>query len=152
MSPPGPPRLNGPLLHPRICATLTVVSCLVHLGLAAEGHHGAWVAVLMIAGAAVCLPCAVHIWQQSSVSALHQVTASALAMVALHAGLLLGASGAGHAHGLATAASLRQTQGSAQLLMVIGLELTTALLTATLVARLRVTGLGLRPSEQALTS
>ena len=31
----------GPVLHPRICAALTAVSCLVHLWLAASGHHDA---------------------------------------------------------------------------------------------------------------
>ena len=35
-------RSAGPVLHPRICAALTAVSCLVHLWLAASGHHDAW--------------------------------------------------------------------------------------------------------------
>ncbi|KUM40878.1 hypothetical protein [Arthrobacter sp. EpRS71] len=130
-------RLAGPVLHPRICAALTAVSCLVHLWLAASGHHDAWLGVLMIALAAICVPCTVHIWRHSRVGALHQVTISALAMVGLHTVLLLGAGGSGHAHGGGPASNAVDTSGAAQLLLVIGLEITTALLAATLVARLR---------------
>lgn len=130
-------RSAGPVLHPRICAALTAVSCLVHLWLAASGHHGAWLGVLMIALAAVCVPCTVHIWRHSRVGALHQVTVSALAMVGLHAVLLLGAGGAGHVHGGRPTSNAVDTSGAAGLLLVIGLEITTALLAATLVARLR---------------
>jgi hypothetical protein len=136
-------RSAGPVLHPRICAALTAVSCLVHLWLAASGHHDAWLGILMIGLAAVCLPCTVHIWRHSRVGALHQVTLSALAMVGLHAVLLLGAGGAGHVHGgrpasnAVDASGAVALSGSAGLLLVIGLEITTALLAATLVARLR---------------
>ena len=130
-------RSVGPVLHPRICAALTAVSCLVHLWLAASGHHDAWLGILMIALAAVCVPCTVHIWRHSRVGALHQVTVSALAMVGLHAVLLLGAGGSGHAHGGGPASNAVDSSGAAQLLLVIGLEITTALLAATLVARLR---------------
>lgn len=136
-------RAPGPVLHPRICAALTAVSCLVHLWLAASGHHQLWLGVFMIALAAVCIPCTVHIWRHSRVGALHQVTASAIAMIGLHAVLLLGAGGAGHAHGGRPASTAVDTSGAvvssgaAGLLLVIGLEITTALLAATLVARLR---------------
>ncbi|MDI2022751.1 hypothetical protein [Paenarthrobacter nicotinovorans] len=130
-------RSAGPVLHPRLCAALTAVSCAVHLWLAASGHHDAWLGILMIALAAVCIPCTVHIWRHSRVAALHQVTISALAMVGLHAVLLLGAGGAGHAHGGRPSSNVVDTSGAAQLLLVIGLEITTALLAATLVARLR---------------
>ncbi|BCW12263.1 hypothetical protein [Paenarthrobacter nicotinovorans] len=130
-------RSRGPVLHPRFCAALTAVSCAVHLWLAASGHHDAWLGILMIALAAVCIPCTVHIWRHSRVGALHQVTISALAMVGLHAVLLLGAGGAGHAHGGRPSSNVVDTSGAAQLLLVIGLEITTALLAATLVARLR---------------
>ncbi|WP_284990612.1 hypothetical protein [Arthrobacter sp. efr-133-TYG-120] len=130
-------RSAGPVLHPRICAALTAVSCLVHVWLAAAGHHDAWLGVLMIALAAVCVPCAVHIWRNSRVGALHQVTLAALAMVALHTVLLLGAGGGGHHHGGVPASSAVDTSGAAGLLLVICLEITTALLAATLVARLR---------------
>jgi hypothetical protein len=130
-------RNAGPVLHPRICAALTAVSCLVHLWLAAAGDHDAVLGVFMIALAAVCIPCTVHIWRHSRVGALHQVTLSALAMVALHSVLLLGAGGSGHAHGGGPASNVVDTSGAAGLLLVIGLEITTALLAATLVARLR---------------
>ncbi|MCF3138379.1 hypothetical protein LRQ04_03820 [Paenarthrobacter sp. AR 02] len=126
-----------PVLHARACAVLTALSCAVHLGLAASGHHDAWLGILMVALAAVCIPCTVHIWRHSRVGALHQVIGTALAMVALHAVLLLGAGGSGHAHGGRPASNVVDTSGAAQLLLVIGLEITTALLAATLVARLR---------------
>ncbi|MCP1410998.1 hypothetical protein [Paenarthrobacter sp. A20] len=130
-------RSRGPVLHPRLCAALTAVSCAVHLWLAASGHHDAWLGILMIGLAAVCIPCTVHIWRHSRVGALHQVTISALAMVGLHAVLLLAAGGSGHAHGGGPASNAVASSGAAGLLLVIGLEITTALLAATLVARLR---------------
>ena len=134
---PGRAREAGLVLHRRMCATATAGSCLVHLWLAASGHHGPWLGVLMVALAAVCVPCAFHIWRHSRVGAPQQVAAAAVAMAALHAVLLLGAGGAGHAHGGGPVSRLPDTTGAAQLLLVIGLELTTALLAATLVARLR---------------
>ena len=129
-------RAGGPLVHPRLVAVVTAGSCVAHLWVAA-GNHGAWLGILMVALAAVCVPCSVHIWQHSRVGALHQVTLSALLMVGLHTALLLGAGGAGHGHGGRAASSAAQATGSTQLLLVIGLELATALLAATLVARLR---------------
>lgn len=134
---PGRARGAGPVLHRRMCATATAGSCLVHLWLAASGHHGPWLGVLMVALAAVCVPCAFHIWRHSRVGAPQQVAAAAAAMAALHAVLLLGAGGAGHAHGGGPTSRLPDTTGAAQLLLVIGLELATALLAATLVTRLR---------------
>jgi len=117
---------------------VTAVSCATHLWLAATGNHGAWLSALMLALAAVCVPCAVHIWRHSGVAALHQVTAAAVAMAAVHAALLLGGGGAGHAHtGGPPAPSAAHADGAGGLLLVIALELATALLAATLVARLR---------------
>jgi hypothetical protein len=130
-------RACGPVLHPRVCAVATAVSCLVHVWLAAAGHHGVWLGVLMVAMAAVCVPCTVHVWRHSRVGALHQVTVTAVLMAALHAALLLGMSGAGHAHGGGPSSYVPDTSGAARLLLVIGLEMTTAMLAATLVARLR---------------
>jgi hypothetical protein len=130
-------RADGPLLHPRLVAVVTAVSCIAHLWVAAAGHHGAWLGVLMVALVAVCVPCTVHIWLHSRVGALHKVTLSAIAMVALHSAMLLSAGGAGHAHGGRPEPSAIPATGSTQLLLVIGLELATALLAATLVARLR---------------
>ena len=132
-------RANGPVLHHRLVAVVTALSCTAHLWVALSRHHGAWVSVLMLALAAVCLPCAVHTWRRSGPAALHQVTAAAVAMAVLHAVLLLGGGGAGHAHGGAPPSSVADS-GGPQLLLLIALELATALLAATLVARLRRLG------------
>lgn len=116
----------------------------MHLGLAAGNQHGTWLNLLMLAMVAVCLPCAVHIWRHGRTTAVRQVMAAALAMTGVHAVLLLGAGsgGAGHIHhGTAAAAGAAAAgaapTGSGALLAVIALEMTTALLAATLLARLR---------------
>lgn len=128
-----------PVLHPRLAAAAAAVSCAAHIWFALSGRHGLWAGVLMLMAAAVCLPCTVHIWRHSRVGALHRMTASALAMVLLHAALLAGTAGGGHAHGAAPPSSALAPAGTIQLLLVIGMELATALLAATLVARLRCT-------------
>ena len=130
-------RAHRPVLHARLVAVVTAVSCAAHVWLAVSGRHGAWLSVLMLALAAVCVPCTVHIWRHGRVGALHQVTFAAVAMAALHAALLLGAGGAGHAHGGPPPSSAGSGSGSTDLLLVVALELGTALLAATLVARLR---------------
>lgn len=133
--------LAGVVFHSRICAAVTAASCLAHLWLAAGNQHGTWLNVLMLAMVAVCLPCAVHIWRHGRHRALRQVMAAALAMTAVHAVLLLGtgAGGTGHSHHVSTAAAGADAapSGSGALLAVIALEMTTALLAATLLARLR---------------
>jgi hypothetical protein len=96
----------------------------------------------MLAMVAVCLPCAVHIWRHGRLRALRQVMAAALAMTAVHAVLLLGtgAGGTGHSHhgtAAAAAGAGAAPSGSGALLAVIALEMTTALIAATLLARLR---------------
>jgi len=132
----------GIVFHSRICAAVTAASCLAHLWLVAGNQHGTWLNLLMLAMVAVCLPCAVHIWRQGRSGALRQVMASALAMTGVHAVLLLGAgAGAGasaHVHqGAATAAAGAAPPGAGALVAVIALEMATALLAATLLARLR---------------
>jgi hypothetical protein len=133
----------GLVFHSRICAAVTAASCLAHLWLAAGNQHGTWLNVLMLAMVAVCLPCAVHIWRHGRVTAVRQVMAAALAMTGVHAVLLLGAGsgGAGHIHNGAAAAAAAAAgaapAGPVALLAVIALEVTTALLAATLLARLR---------------
>lgn len=137
-------------LHSRTVSAVTAASCVVHLWLVAGNHHGPWLNVMMLAMVGVCLPCAVHLWRGGRESALRQVMGCALAMIALHAVLLLGApalsgSGAlGHLHagaaaapgaGLVGAGSLGQ--GAEGLLAIVVLEITTAFLAATLLARLR---------------
>ena len=141
--------LAGLVFHSRICAAVTAASCLAHLWLVAGKQHGMWLNLLMLAMVAVCLPCAVHIWRHGRARSLRQVMASALAMTGVHALLLLGAgSGAGasgHIHhdtAAAAAAAAGAAAGAAEagagaLLAVIVLEMTTALLAATVLARLR---------------
>lgn len=132
----------------RICAAVTAASCLAHVWLVAGNQHGMWLNLLMLAMVAVCLPCAVHIWRQGRVSSLRQVMASALVMSGVHAVLLLGsggsgAGGPGHRHGGTVAAVAGAApSGSWALLAVIALEMTTALLAATLLARLRAQSSG----------
>jgi hypothetical protein len=128
-------------VHPRLSAVVTAVSCLAHLWLAVENQHGAWLNALMLALAAVCVPCTVHIWRHSRVQALRQVMASALLMVVVHGFLLLAAGSSGHSHPAAgrsaAGAGTGDPSAAVGLLAVIALEITTALLAATLVARLR---------------
>jgi hypothetical protein len=134
--------IAGSVVHSRICAAATAASCLAHVWLVAGNQHGTWLNVLMLAMVAVCLPCAVHIWRHGRVSALRRVMASALAMTGVHAFLLLGAGASGHVHNGAAAAAPAATgggapSGAASLLALIALEVTTALIAATLLARLR---------------
>lgn len=91
----------------------------------------------MVTLAAICIPCTVHVWRHSRVSALHRVTVSALAMVTVHTVLLLGARDIPHAHSAQQAPELAGASGAGGLLLVIALEISTALVSATLVARLR---------------
>ena len=132
-------RSAGPTLHARMCAAVTAGSCLFHVWLVVENQHALWLNALMVAMVAVCLPCSVHIWRHLRVGALQRVMASALAMALLHAVLFLGAGAAGHNHAPSAAAVTGPGGHPAVMsLGVIGLELTTALLAATLVARLRI--------------
>lgn len=110
----------------------------MHLWLALQNQHGLWLGALMVVLAGACVPCAVHIWQRSHPGVLHRVMCCALVMVALHGSLLLGGPAEGHKHLAGQGAGSVASQAG-HLLAVIGLELVTALLAATLVARLRGT-------------
>ncbi|MBP1134771.1 hypothetical protein JOE31_001003 [Arthrobacter sp. PvP023] len=137
-------RQPRPVLHMRAVAAATVASCLVHLWLVAGNHHGMWLNLLMLAMVGVCLPCAVHIWRDGRPGSLRQVMACALAMAALHAVLLLGAvpatGPAGHSHGVSGMPAAETAASAAGgMIGIIAMEITTALLAATLVARLRRT-------------
>ncbi|MFP3463137.1 hypothetical protein R5O87_20070 [Arthrobacter globiformis] len=141
------------VLHSRAVSLVTAASCVVHLWLVAGNHHGPWLGAVMLAMVGVCLPCAVHLWRGGREKALRQVMACALAMTALHAVLLLGGSAStgggasGHTHaGAAAGAGLLGSgalgwgalgSGAGGLLAVVVLEITTAFLAATLLARLR---------------
>ncbi|MET3952166.1 hypothetical protein [Arthrobacter sp. UYEF36] len=139
--------IAGIVFHFRICAAATAASCLAHLWLVAGNQHGIWLNVLMLAMVAVCLPCAVHIWHHGRMSALRRVMASALAMTGVHALLLLGAGASGHLHhGTAATAAAAVPSGAGEMLAVIALEITTALIAATLLARLRAQPGGLNRS------
>ncbi|MDN4646415.1 hypothetical protein [Arthrobacter sp. PsM3] len=122
-----------------MCAAVTAGSCLFHLWLVAENQHTLWLNAVMVAMVAVCLPCTVHIWRHLRIGALQRVMLSALAMAVLHAFLFLGAGPAGHHHASGAGAGAGG-HAAALSLGVIGLEITTALLAATLVARLRNRG------------
>lgn len=92
----------------------------------------------MLAMVAVCLPCSLHLWRHSRVSTLHKVMASALIMAVLHAFLLLAAGSSDHGHATSPRAVVgTATSAAAASLAIIGVEITTALVAATLVARLR---------------
>lgn len=134
----------GRVLHSRAVAAVTAGSCAVHLWLAAGNHHGVWLGAVTLAMVGVCLPCAVHLWRGAGERSLRQVMGCALAMTALHAVLLLATPGLaggvpGHAHAGAAAqlGGSAAASGAAGLMAVVGLEITTAFLAATLLARLR---------------
>lgn len=130
-------RMSGPVLHPRLCAVVVTGSSAVHVWLAFQNQHGAWLSALMLVLAVVCLPCALHIWRHSRVAALQRVMACAVSMVLLHGLLLAGSSAGGHAHTGVPPSNVAGVSSAGGLLMVIALEIATALLAATLVARLR---------------
>jgi hypothetical protein len=91
----------------------------------------------MLALVAVCLPCALHIWRHSQAAALRRVMACAVAMVIVHGLLLTGGGAGGHAHGGVPASNAVGASSAGGLLLVLALEIATAVLAATLVARLR---------------
>lgn len=130
-------RISGPVLHPRLCAVVVTGSSAVHVWLAFQNQHGPWLSALMLALAAVCLPCALHIWRHSRMPALRRAMACALFMVVLHGLLLTGSGTGGHAHAGAPTSNVAGVSSAGGLLMVIALEIGTALLAATLLARLR---------------
>ncbi|MGP4033523.1 hypothetical protein [Pseudarthrobacter sp. 1C304] len=127
----------APAVHSRICAAATAASCLAHLWLVTGSQHGIWLNLLMLAMVAVCLPCAVHIWRHGRAGALRRVMASALAMTGVHAVLLLGAGQQGHISHAAAPAPGAATSGAGAMLAIIAVEVATAMLAATLLARLR---------------
>ncbi|WP_309108248.1 hypothetical protein [Arthrobacter sp.] len=128
---------GGPVLHARLCAGVVAASGGVHVWLALQNEHGACLGALMMVLAAVCMPCAVHIWQDSHVAALQRVMGCALFMVALHGLILVSGTARGHAHHNTYGDLESVADRPGNLLAVIGLELITALFASTLVARLR---------------
>lgn len=138
--------MPGGTLHSRACAVVTAASCLAHVWLAAGNHHAAWLNALMLAMVAVCLPCALHLWRRSNVAALRRIMASGAGMAAVHTFLLLASGRSAHSHAAGgqavggPAAGGPDSSAAATLLVIIALELTTALLASALVARLHTRG------------
>jgi len=87
--------------------------------------------------AVVDRPCALHIWGHSRMAALQRVMACAISMVVLHGLLLADRKTGGHIHAGVPSSNVAGVSSAGGLLMVIALEIATALLAATLVARLR---------------
>jgi len=127
----------GRMLHSRAVAAVTAVSCAVHLWLVAGNHHGQWLGAVMLVMVGVCLPCALHLWHGARERSLRQVMGCALAMTALHALLLLGPAVHSHTGAAARSAVAGAGAGAAGLMAVVVLEITTAFLAATQLARLR---------------
>ncbi len=99
----------------------------------------------MLLMAAACLPCAVSVWRGAHDRAVPVLFAMALAMVGVHAALLLLSPGAmaGHRHGsmgaMAIPGAAAQSRTDA-MLGVIALELVVALLAARVMRRERCRG------------
>lgn len=95
---------------------------------------GGWMAALGLAMAAACLPCAWHLWRRPSVRTARAVIGMSLAMVALHASLVLSGMGAtvgsgigAHSHGVHEPAVGGAMDGHlVAMLAVIAIELATA--------------------------
>jgi len=126
-------------VHARACAAVGVLGGLAHLWLAPG--HGWALGAGMVVMAAVCLPCAAGLWQQTGMRAARTMMSAALAMAVLHAVLLLGGSPvhAGHGAPAALVPAGRDGQTSAMLLLTV-LELTAAFAAATLISRVRRAG------------
>lgn len=106
----------------------------------------------MLAMAAACLPCAVQVWRTGLATGARMLMGMTLAMAAFHAALLLWPGPGGHHHhraqagvgaaaGAGTAAAGGAVSGAEMMLAIIALELVTAMLAATLLRRLRLSGL-----------
>jgi len=85
----------GALALGRVAAVLAVSAALVHL-LLVDGSLGSVAMVLM---AAACLPCAWHLWRSPTASVWRFTALVDAAMLVLHAQLLGGSPGHGHAAG-----------------------------------------------------
>jgi hypothetical protein len=126
------------MVHSRLCAAVTAASCLVHLWFVAGNQHALWLSMSMLAMVAVCLPCSLHLWRRGRVSTLHKVMACALTMAVLHAFLLLAGGPSDHGHPTSVGAVVGAAPSAAAAsLAIISVEITTALVAATLIARLR---------------
>ncbi|WP_460744014.1 hypothetical protein [Nesterenkonia halophila] len=80
----------------RSAAVLAGVSALLHLVMI--GHGSTPAGLLMVGMAALCLPCAVHLWRSATVRAWAAVGAMNAGMLLVHGAMMRSAAG-GHAVG-----------------------------------------------------
>ena len=112
-----------PGLLGRGAAGLALASAAVHVLLLDAGSLGS---LVMVAMAAVCLPCAWHLWRSPSASVWRLTALLDVVMLVLHAQMLGSSSGHGTSHG-----------SSPEELMLLGLGLVGAQLALAAVALLR---------------
>ncbi len=112
-----------PGLLGRGAAGLALASAAVHVLLLDAGSLGS---LVMVAMAAVCLPCAWHLWRSPSASVWRLTALLDVVMLVLHAQMLGSSSGHGMSHG-----------PSPDGLMLVGLGLIGAQLALAAVALLR---------------
>ena len=131
------------LLGPaRWAAAGAALAAVVHLWMATAGG---WMALLGLGMAAACAPCAWHLWRRPTVSASRLVLGMSLGMVAVHTAVVLGGAGAAaapsgaHVHGGSPAISGAEAHAAhtGTMLVVIGVELVSALLAAAAVRSAR---------------
>ncbi|HKU35581.1 MAG TPA: hypothetical protein VJP90_08540 [Paenarthrobacter sp.] len=111
------------------------IGILAHLWMLANHNHEAWTSLATVAMAAGCLPCVPRLWSNPGAAPARKLMVMALAMAAFH-GILLILSGQNTGHGphVHTMAGMGTSpDGAAAMLMVLGIELITAFLAATVV-------------------
>lgn len=134
----------------RLCAAVALGSVGAHAWMAWEHRAMPWEGALMLLMAAACLPCAVFVWRRGHERSVQLLFVMALAMVAVHAVLLLApGSTAGRGHGGMDPMGAMGTMGGsmagvvmqpAPMLGVIALELAVAMLAAWAMRRSRACG------------
>lgn len=125
----------------RLCAAFALASVGAHLWMAWEHRAMPWESALMLLMAAACLPCAVTLWRRGHERAVQIMFTMSLAMVAVHAALLLrpGSMAGSHHGGVhpSIAPAVGPHPQPAAMLAVIALELAVALLAAWAMRRSR---------------
>ena len=93
-----------------------------------------WESLPMLLMAAACLPCAVAVWRRGHDGAVQLLFVMALAMVAVHAALLLAPGAlAGHHHGAVAPVGVPMNHSDSHpqaMLGIVALELAVAMLAA----------------------
>lgn len=123
----------------RLAAAIALAALPLHVLMAAAGHHGPLLTVVMLAMAGWCALCSLHIWrarpQANHRTPVLHLWAMAAAMAVLHALLLAGPPGLTTAHlnhgGTGSASALSAHADSAALMIgIIVVELSVALICA----------------------